>query len=122
MKQAYLIGVDLGTSATKAALYTTEGELVTQASAEVPIYYPKPGVVEQENDDFYATASQTVQRCIRESGVEPAAIAAIAFDSQMAGIGSIDEAYKPCHPLRFLAGHALPALHRADGPAGRATA
>ena len=95
MKQAYLIGVDLGTSATKAALYTTKGELVTQASAEVPIYYPKPGVVEQENDDFYATAAQTVQRCIRDSGVEPAGVAAIAFDSQMAGIGSIDEDYNP---------------------------
>ena len=95
MKKSYLIGVDLGTSGTKAALYRTDGTLVAEAGVEVPIYYPRPGVVEQENDDFYATASQAVNRCIRDSGVEPAEVAAIAFDSQMAGIGSVDEDFRP---------------------------
>ena len=70
LKKSYLIGVDLGTSGTKAALYRTDGTLVAEAGVEVPIYYPRPGVVEQENDDFYATAAQTVKRCIRDSGVD----------------------------------------------------
>jgi xylulokinase len=95
MQKKYLIGVDLGTSGTKAALFDTQGNLICESSAEVPIYYPKPGVVEQENDDFYNTAAQTVGDCLRQSGVEPRAVAAIAFDSQMAGIGSIDEDYQP---------------------------
>ena len=69
----YLIGVDLGTSATKAALYRLDGTLVAEASAEVPLYYPKPGVVEQENDDFYRTAAQTVQQCLSASGMDPRA-------------------------------------------------
>ncbi len=91
----YLIGVDLGTSSTKAALYRTDGTLVAEASADVPLHYPAPGVVEQENDDFYRTAAETVSRCLRESGVDPRQVAAIAFGSQMAGIGSIDENYEP---------------------------
>jgi xylulokinase len=95
MARTYLIGVDLGTSATKAAVYDTDGRLVAEASAEVPLYYPKPGVVEQENDDFYNTAAQTVRRCLESSGIEPRQVAAIAFDSQMAGIGSIDEHFRP---------------------------
>jgi xylulokinase len=95
MKEKYLIGVDLGTSATKAALYQPDGTLVAEASAEVPLYHPKPGVVEQENDDFYRSAAQTVRHCIESSGIEPQAVAAIAFDSQMAGIGSVDESFKP---------------------------
>jgi xylulokinase len=95
LKKSYLIGVDLGTSGTKAALYRTDGTLVAEAGVEVPIYYPRPGVVEQENDDFYTTAAQTVTRCILESGVEPSEVAAIAFDSQMAGIGSVDEDFRP---------------------------
>jgi xylulokinase len=52
LKKTYLIGVDLGTSGTKAALYTLAGTLVAEASLEVPLYYPEPGVVEQEDDDF----------------------------------------------------------------------
>ena len=94
MNDKYLVGVDLGTSATKAAIYRPDGTLVAEASADVPIYYPKPGVVEQENDDFYRTAAQTVRQCISKSGVDPRALAAIAFDSQMAGIGSVDEDFK----------------------------
>jgi xylulokinase len=95
METQYLLGVDLGTSSTKAALYTTDGTLVAEASAEVPLYYPKPGIVEQENEDFYTTAALTVRTCIQESGIDPRQIAAIAFDSQMAGVGAIDERYQP---------------------------
>ncbi len=95
MSRNYLIGVDLGTSSTKSALYTTDGTLVADASIDVPIYYPRPGVVEQENDDFYQTAAQTVQQCLHASGADPRQIKAIAFDSQMAGIGTVDEDFNP---------------------------
>ncbi len=95
MQNSYLIGVDLGTSGTKAALYQTDGKLISEASVEVPLYYPKPGVVEQDNEDFYISAAQTVRKCIESGGVEPKEVAAIAFDSQMAGVGLIDEDFKP---------------------------
>lgn len=95
MKKKYLIGVDLGTSGTKSALYTVDGKLVADSTAEVKLYYPKPGIVEQETQDFYNSAAQTVKNCIKESGIDPIEIAAIAFDSQMAGVGSIDENYEP---------------------------
>lgn len=95
MKKEYLIGVDLGTSGTKAAIYRTDGTMVAEDTIEVPIYYPKPGVVEQENDDFYDTAAKSVRNCISKSGIEAQSVAAITFDSQMAGIGSIDEDFKP---------------------------
>ena len=95
MQMKYLMGVDLGTSSTKAALYQIDGKLISEASVEVPLFYPKPGVVEQENEDFYTSAARTMRMCIESSGVSPKEIAAIAFDSQMAGVGSIDDDYKP---------------------------
>jgi len=95
MQEKYLVGVDLGTSGTKAALYQIDGKLISEASVEVSLFYPKPGVVEQENEDFYTSAAQTVKKCIESAGIEPKAIAAIAFDSQMAGVGLIDEDFKP---------------------------
>lgn len=95
MSSQYLLGIDLGTSSTKAALYTVGGKLVAQSTVEVPLYTPKPGVVEQENEDFYRTAAQSISQCIKQSGIDPRQIAALAFDSQMAGVGSIDENYQP---------------------------
>lgn len=95
MSKQYVLGVDLGTSGTKSALYHIDGRLVAEAGMEVFLYYPRPGVVEQENDDFYSSAAKTVRRCIEQSGISPDEIAAIAFDSQMAGVGAVDENYQP---------------------------
>ncbi|MRR32603.1 xylulose kinase, partial [bacterium] len=91
----YLIGVDLGTSGTKAALYQVNGKKIAEDSTEVPIYYPKPGTVEQDQPDFYETAAQTVRNCLQASGIDPKDVATIAFDSQMAGVGLVDEAFEP---------------------------
>jgi xylulokinase len=90
----FLIGVDLGTSATKAALFDTGGGLISEATVEVPLHYVKPGVVEQNSDDFYRSAAQAVGECIHQSGIDPHQIKGIAFDSQMAGVGSIDADYR----------------------------
>lgn len=90
-----LIGVDLGTSSTKAALYQADGTQLAESTTEVPIYYPEPAVVEQDTDDFYRTAANSVRSCLDDSGVAPSDIAAIAFDSQMAGVGAIDENFDP---------------------------
>jgi len=95
MTKKYLIGVDLGTSATKAALFDLEGRLAAEATLDVPILYPQPGVVVQDSEDFYSTAAQAVRACIRESGIDPREVAAIAFDSQMAGVGAYGEDLAP---------------------------
>ena len=93
--RTYLIGVDLGTSATKAALYRVDGTLLAEDTAEVALRHPSPGVVEQDQEDFYTSSAVTVSRVIEKSGIDPRQIAAIGFDSQMAGIGAIDEAFEP---------------------------
>ncbi|MCX6056185.1 MAG: FGGY family carbohydrate kinase [Chloroflexi bacterium] len=95
MQKNYLIGVDLGTSSTKAALYQIDGKLMAEATVEVPLAYPKPGVVEQENEDFYFSAAKTVNKCLQSCNIDPKQVAAIAFDSQMAGVGLIDDHFEP---------------------------
>ena len=97
MQQKYLIGVDLGTSATKAALYQIDGKLIAQAAVEVPLHHPKPGVVEQDNEDFYSLGGRRrcAECCAEQRSRSGLDVAAIAFDSQMAGVGLIDEDFRP---------------------------
>jgi len=90
MAKTYLIGVDLGTMGTKAAIFDTEGNLVSLAFEESKLFYPKPGWVEQDPDDIYFSSLRTIKDCLERSGVEPGQVAALAFDGQMAGIGTID--------------------------------
>jgi xylulokinase len=119
MEERMLIGIDLGTSATKAALYRVDGTLVAEASAEVPIFHPRPGVVEQDSEDFYKTAAATVRQCIESAGIEPRAVAALAFDSQMAGVGLIDDAFRPIARFdSWLDMRCQPYIERMDREAG----
>lgn len=99
MLEKYIVGVDLGTGATKAALYRQDGALMAEATVEVAILHPRSGVVEQNQDDFYSSACAAIRQCITQSGIDPRQIAALGFDSQMAGTGAIDEQFRPAAPF-----------------------
>jgi xylulokinase len=94
-----LLGVDLGTTAAKAAVYDLNGYPVAEGRAEVPLYHIHPGRVEQDMNDFYRAAAIATRRCMDSARVDPAQVACVAFDSQMAGIGAIDEDFQPA--MRF---------------------
>jgi len=91
--QMCLIGVDLGTAGTKAAVYDAQGRLLAEADEESKLYHPRPGRVEQDPADIYASALRTIQECLEKGDVQPASVAGIAFDGQMAGIGGVDKAW-----------------------------
>ena len=93
--QRFLLGVDLGTTATKAALYDPHAHLKAEGRAEVPLHTMQPGWVEQDMTDFYASSAAAIQQCILASGIDRSQVAGLAFDSQMAGIGTIDENFQP---------------------------
>jgi len=95
LSKSYLIGVDIGTTGTKTAIFDIEGRMVADAYEESRIYYPKPGWVEQNQDDFYRSAINTIKEAVVKSSVNPKDVAAIAFDGQMSGIGGIDKKWNP---------------------------
>lgn len=93
MSKRYLVGVDLGTNGTKSAIFDTDGNLVAEAYEESKLYYPKPGWVEQDPEEIYRSAVRTIRSCLTESQIDPESVLGISFDGQMAGIGSVDEAW-----------------------------
>lgn len=92
---SYVIGVDIGTAGTKSGLFDSEGNLVASAYEESRLYYPRPGWVEQDMEDFYRSAISTIHRTMKVAGVSPNQVAAIAVTGQMSGIGMIDQDWQP---------------------------
>ena len=90
MAKTYLVGVDLGTMGTKAAIFDVHGGLKAEAYEESKLYYPRPGWVEQQPDEIYGSALRTIRSCLDQSGIDSADVAGIAFDGQMSGIGTVD--------------------------------
>ena len=90
----YLIGVDLGTTATKAALFDSEGVLLGSASEESILHYPRPGWVEADPEDFYTSACSTIRAAVSRSGVNSREVKALSISGQMAGIMGIDSGWR----------------------------
>jgi sugar (pentulose or hexulose) kinase len=61
MPDTYLIGVDVGTTETKTAIFDSQGSLVADASEESKLYYPRPGWVEQDPDEMYGAVIRTIR-------------------------------------------------------------
>ena len=95
MSDIYLMGVDLGTMGTKAALFNQEGELIAEAYEESILRYPKPGRVEQELDEIYTSAVNCIKAVLEQSKIDSAKVEGLAFSSQMSGIGMIDKDWQP---------------------------
>jgi xylulokinase len=86
---SYLIGVDIGTQGTKAALFDTQMRVLSDAFESSKLIQPETGTVWQEAGDIYLSVVHVIKEVAEKSGVKVTDIAAIGIDSQMAGIMGI---------------------------------
>ncbi len=91
-----LIGVDLGTSETKAGLFDLEGNLVRLVRREYPIVTgDRPGCAEQDPETWWRAVCETLGEVAR--GVDANALAALCVQGQGPSLVMIDEQGKPLH-------------------------
>lgn len=81
MKQ-YLMGIDIGTSACKVAVFDREGTVKGIASSSYPVYYPRPGWAQQNPDEWWDAVCVAVKKVIQEQNIPPEEIAGIGIDGQ----------------------------------------
>lgn len=77
-----LLGIDLGTSACKTALFDLDGHVLAQENESYPVYYPHPGWAEQEPEEWWQAICKAVRRMLSDSGIEPERIAGVGIDGQ----------------------------------------
>lgn len=98
MGEGYVVGVDLGTSTVKAAVYDLDGVLAGSAAEPVPLVTRPDGGVEQDLDLFVDRAAAAVRACVDPGGVDPSAVRGLAVAGQMAGMGLVDAEHRPVAP------------------------
>ena len=88
----YLLGIDIGTSGTKALLINAskDGEVVASATRTYPLYTPKPLWAEQEPEDWWQATVSAIGDCIEAAGIESKKIRGIGLSGQMHGSVFLD--------------------------------
>lgn len=87
----YLIGIDLGTSATKTILADGSGRILASATYTYPMYEPDNGWAEQDPEDWKKAAFSTIREVIKKAGIDGKKVAGIGLSGQMHGLVMLDE-------------------------------
>jgi xylulokinase len=91
MATKLLMGIDIGTQSTRAALLDLDGRLVASASTAQELHTPRPGWAEQDPQIWWEATVNNVRAVIERAGIEPQAIAAIGVSGQMHGTVPVGE-------------------------------
>lgn len=94
MEREYLIAYDIGTSGTKASLFSTDGRLVDTDTHEYPVYYGPGGVAEQDADDYWRAIVATTRKLL-SGDVDGRRVRAISFSGQMMACLPVDREGRP---------------------------
>jgi xylulokinase len=91
MAPDYFLGIDVSTTATKALLIDTGGQVVAVASTEYPFETPQPLWSEQHPDLWWDGAQKSIRAVILKSGAAAQNIRAVGLTGQMHGLVLLDE-------------------------------
>lgn len=78
----YLLGIDIGTSACKVAVFDRMGHVITAAAGDYPVYYPRPGWAEQNPEEWWRAVCGAVKQVLKTGDIEPGEIAGVGIDGQ----------------------------------------
>jgi glycerol kinase len=78
----FILALDQGTTSSRAILYDHDGLPVAQAQKEFTQIYPKPGWVEHDPEEIWATQAGVLTEVLSRAGIRSSEIAAIGITNQ----------------------------------------
>lgn len=97
----YYLGFDAGTQSVKVAVYNSNMQCVAVTSNSTTLYYPHPGWVEMEAQEYYRLTVLGMKQCaeqMRRKKLNVNAVRSIMGDGIICGIVGIDEEGKAITP------------------------
>jgi len=95
---ANYLGIDIGTSGTKALVMNHKGKIRATASSEYGCSNPRSGWSEQNPEDWWDGTVKAVRKVLRKADVKRNSIKGIGLSGQMHGLVITDKNGKPLRP------------------------
>jgi glycerol kinase len=78
----YILAIDQGTTGSTVVVLGADARIVGKATTEFPQHYPKPGWVEHDLGEIWASVVRSIDAVLRETGISATDIAAIGITNQ----------------------------------------
>ena len=94
----YLLGVDDGSTVSKAAIFDLEGHEIQVASRKIEPDYPHPGWTERSMDVLWQGTAEAIREAITASGISPEQIIGVGTTGHGNGLYLLDRHGNPARP------------------------
>ncbi len=91
----YLLGIDNGSTVSKAALFDLHGKEIAVASCKAETEYPHPGWTERDMEILWQCTATAIREVLAKSGVKPEEIAGIGNTGHGNGVYLLDKQGQP---------------------------
>jgi xylulokinase len=98
VSDAFVIGCDVGSQGTNAALYASDGALVASAYETYDLSFPHPGWAEQDPDAWIQGVERACRRLVAACPAGAPGVRGLSFGSQLDGMVVCDGAGHPLRP------------------------
>src|SRR6266571_776438 len=78
----YVLALDQGTTGSTALVVDPDGRVRARGYAELPQYFPRPGWVEHDPEEIWATVERAARAALAEARIVGAEVAAIGITNQ----------------------------------------
>lgn len=93
-----LLGIDLGTTTCRCALFDLDGRELAAASAETPARYPRPLWAEVDPEQWWHGTAAVIRRTLAAAGIAADAVGAVGITGLMHAPVLLDDAGSPVAP------------------------
>lgn len=90
-----LLGLDLGTTTTRALLFDLSGRPVAEAYREVPVAHPRPNWAEFDPMACWRATTEVIGQVLRQRGVSPTDVMAVGLTGLLHALVPVDAAQNP---------------------------
>ncbi|MBX7116037.1 MAG: glycerol kinase, partial [Myxococcaceae bacterium] len=97
MAKRYVLSIDQGTTGTHVSIVDERVQVVGKAYQEFTQHFPKPGWVEHDLNEIWATVEKCIAKALKAAGLRGKDVAAIGITNQRETTGLWSRAGKPLH-------------------------
>src|SRR5665647_436041 len=97
-RQVITLGIDVGSSATKAVLVDLEVGVIASASQPVELISSHPGWAEADPDVWWRNVAVLIRQLLAAAGIAPCDVSAVACSGMVPAVLCLDEHNRPLRP------------------------
>lgn len=91
----YIVGIDIGTTSTKALLYDLNGKIYAKSNVGYTLHQEQPDMAEEDPNDIFTATLNAIEEVVSKAQLTDGKVVAISWSAQQHSLIALDQDYRP---------------------------